>query len=347
MKEKRRKFFQKKKTSLIEKVSSLVDNLDGKQDDQFDFERFRLNLEKKRNHARKAFVKKHRKSLRWLKHRGLDLATLTQKGIRVGVAAMVLASLIAGYGIQGLEKSLEGVKGEKNQRVERRLSENELASSHSLVARLQKYLPTGVTDLDLKKTEEIAAELSDSFGFPIKSTLEGHILPSYYGFTGYEQHLLRYPGDATFYHAQSAADWEKYGTEGMAPSTGAWGYFSFSKEALSDDLVEAEKWYAVCQTFLIPGWNEHWAEYAEWYKYRKVIMVNVETGQACVCPLGDSGPATWTGKVFGASPEAMWALGLGTGPRRGKVLMFFVDDPKNLIPFGPVSPREVETLAEA
>lgn len=347
MKEKRRKFLQKKKTSLIEKVNSLVDRLDGKKDDQFDFERFRLNLEKKRDHARKVFVKKHRKSLRWLERRGLDFATLTQKGIRVGAAAMVLASLIAGYGIQGLEKRLTGVRGEKSERVERELSENDLALAHSLVARLQKYLPTEVSNLEPNDTEDIAAELSNSFGFPIKTTLEDHILPSYYGFTGYEQHLLRYPGDATFYHVQNAEEWEKYGTEGMAPSTGAWGYFAFSKEALSDDLVEAEKWYAVCQTFLIPGWDGHWAEYAEWYRYRKVIMVNVETGQACVCPLGDSGPATWTGKTFGASPEAMWALGLGTGPRRGKVLMFFVDDPKSLVPLGPISPREVETLAEA
>jgi hypothetical protein len=52
--------------------------------------------------------------------------------------------------------------------------------------------------------------------------------------------------------------------------------------------------------------------------------------------VADAGPAQFTGKHFGASPEAMKHLELNLGKRKGKVLLYFVNDPQGTIPLGPI-----------
>ena len=113
-----------------------------------------------------------------------------------------------------------------------------------------------------------------------------------------------------------------------------------SKEKLTPHLVETEKWYAVVQTLYLPDWNTRVKYLRDWYKYRRVFIVNTENGRAVVAAIADSGPAAWTGKHFGGSPEVMDYLG---GPRykKGPVVLFFVDDPENKIPLGPVEYNEV------
>jgi len=68
-----------------------------------------------------------------------------------------------------------------------------------------------------------------------------------------------------------------------------------------------------------------------------MLVVNPVNGNAVVCVIADAGPAEWTGKQFGASPEIMQSLDLNKGPRKGLILMMFVDDPDNKIPLGPVN----------
>ena len=66
-------------------------------------------------------------------------------------------------------------------------------------------------------------------------------------------------------------------------------------------------------------------------------------GNAVVADIADSGPAAWTGKQFGGSPEVMNYLG-GSRYKKGPVTVFFVDDPKNRVPLGPVEYNNVEAL---
>ena len=73
------------------------------------------------------------------------------------------------------------------------------------------------------------------------------------------------------------------------------------------------------------------------FKFRKMLLVNPNTGQAIVTVIGDAGPAEWTGKHLGGSPEVMYHLGLGSGSRKGGVLYFFIDDANDTIPLGPVT----------
>jgi hypothetical protein len=147
---------------------------------------------------------------------------------------------------------------------------------------------------------------------------------------------MRYPGDTMHTHPAVEKD-----DEGMAPGKGAWGYFARSKEELTPDLIETEKWYAVVQTLYLPDWNTRTRYLRDWYKYRKVLIVNTDNGNAVVAAIADSGPAAWTGKHFGGSPEVMNYLG---GPRykKGPVVLFFVDDPEHKIPLGPVDYNSVE-----
>ena len=123
----------------------------------------------------------------------------------------------------------------------------------------------------------------------------------------------------------------------MAPSTGAWGYFSNSHQDMTRQDVLREKYYIAVQTFLSPGFNENVREYMNFFKYRKMFLVNPQNGKAIVADIADSGPAAWTGKQLGGSPEVMKYLERVDGSGRGPVLYFFVDDPENKVPLGPVS----------
>ena len=99
---------------------------------------------------------------------------------------------------------------------------------------------------------------------------------------------------------------------------------------------QREKYYLAVQTFLSPGFAERVGEYRDFYRFRKMLVVNPKTGQAVVAVIGDAGPAAWTGKHLGGSPEVMDYLGREDGAKKGPVLYFFIDDAKDTIPLGPV-----------
>ena len=122
----------------------------------------------------------------------------------------------------------------------------------------------------------------------------------------------------------------------MAPGRGAWGYFASSREAMSDEDIGKEKYYIAVQTFLAPEFNARVAEYRDFFKYRKMLLVNPYTGKSIVAVIGDAGPAVWTGKHLGGSPEVMRYLGRVDGSLKGPVLFFFIDDPENTVPLGPI-----------
>jgi hypothetical protein len=178
--------------------------------------------------------------------------------------------------------------------------------------------------------------LTKRFGFNVAAEIDNKKLNRSYGMIGGEQHLYRYPGDTLEAHAKDTKDWAMYGGSGIAPGLGAWGYFAPSKSAFTPKDEERERWYIATQTFLSPGFAERVGEYRDFYKFRKMLLVNPKTGQAVVTDIADAGPAQWTGKHLGGSPEVMEAVGLAKGPRKGAVLYFFIDDPNDTIPLGPV-----------
>ena len=197
-----------------------------------------------------------------------------------------------------------------------------------LADELKTMIPEKPHPLDIEIEKNIGLLIERISGIKARGTLEGEHLNTTYGYIGYEQHLQRYPGDTIGQH-------DEFQEAGIAPGRGAWGYFAPTRTQMTPDLYRKEKYYAVVQTMYLPDWEGRLNYLRDWYKYRKVIIVNTQNGKAVVAAIADAGPAAWTGKHFGASPEAMNVIG-GPKYRKGPVIMFFVDDPNNEIPLGPV-----------
>lgn len=177
-----------------------------------------------------------------------------------------------------------------------------------------------------KKIEQLIYEY---WGIHAVPKLEGQQLNHSVGFIGAEQHLPRYPGD-------TLTEDDEYPESGITPATGAWSYFAPSQEQLTAEDIMKEKYYVAVQTLYLPEWNTNTVFLKNWYKYRKVLVVNTKNGKTIVCDIADAGPAKFTGKQFGGSPEVMGYLDLNKGMKKGEVLLFFIDDAANVVPLGPV-----------
>lgn len=206
-----------------------------------------------------------------------------------------------------------------------------------LITDLAKVLPREMRPLTPDEETGIASVLSDKFGINVSAQLDGKRLNRSYGLIGKEQHLARYPGDNMSTHFETQEEANLYGREGMAPGLGAWGYFTPSFEKFTQEDAEREKYYIAVQTFMVPDYVRRVAEYRDFFKFRKMLVVNPQNGKAVVAVIGDAGPAVWTGKHLGGSPEVMSYLERVDGAQRGPVLYFFIDDPNNLIPLGPTN----------
>lgn len=215
------------------------------------------------------------------------------------------------------------------------------SSNNALLAsELIDKLPRDVSKLSEEQDNAIIGLIKKDLGIDVKAEIDNKRLNRTYGVIGGEQHLYRYPGDTVQNHAHDAQDWAMFGSAGIAPGLGAYGYFAPSKEAMTPEIEQRERYYLAVQTFLSPGFAERVGEYRDFYRFRKMLVINPKTGQAVVAVIGDAGPAEWTGKHLGGSPEVMHELGLAGGPRKGPVLYYFLEDPDNKIPLGPIKLTE-------
>lgn len=205
-----------------------------------------------------------------------------------------------------------------------------LSSRQKVLGNLQEIIPHQPAKLSDEQAAKVESLIGENTNIPVKVVLEGQSLNHTVGYVGFEQHLYRYPGDTLAGH-------DEIQEAGIAPGLGAWGYFVKDSKDYSTKVYLQEKYYCVVQTLYLPNWDTDYKKLWDWYKFRKMLMVNPVNGQAVVCVVGDAGPADWTGKQFGASPEVMQNLDLNKGPRKGLVLLLFVDDPENKIPLGPVN----------
>ena len=202
---------------------------------------------------------------------------------------------------------------------------------------LKKVLPNEVRPLTADEEKNISEILIRDFGFNVTAESDGKRLNTAYGIIGQEQHLARYPGDNMFTHFDSSDQADKYWSYGMAPGLGAWRYFTDSSGVLTQKDIDREKYYIAVQTFLAPGFDSNSQEYNDFFKYRKMLVVNPQNGKAVVADIADAGPSPWTGKQLGGSPEVMSYLERFDGAQKGAVLYFFIDDPNDTIPLGPVN----------
>lgn len=206
-----------------------------------------------------------------------------------------------------------------------------------LIYDLKNVLTSEVRPLNTEEEQKVIEVLNRTFGMSVKAELSGIRLNTQYGLIGQEQHLARFPGDNIYSHFDSPEETANYLTYGMAPGLGAWRYFADSKESMTMEENLREKYYIAVQTFLVPGFSQDPKKLLDFFKYRKMLVVNPENGKAIVAIIGDSGPAAWTGKHLGGSPEVMRYLERYDGSKRGLVLFFFIDDPEGKVSLGTVN----------
>jgi hypothetical protein len=200
----------------------------------------------------------------------------------------------------------------------------------SLLAKaLDKILPSSSRVLTTDEENKLSQAIRQILGIKAVAELDGNRLNHQIGLIGLEQHLKRYPGDTL-----KGRDFPEVG---LAPQKPAWGYFAPSQARLASSQVDMEKYYVAVQTLYLKDWQARLKELRDWYRYRKVLVINPKTGAAVVAVIADAGPAKWTGKQFGGSPQVMHHLGLYPKKTSGQVVLLFVDDPANKIPLGPVN----------
>ncbi len=293
---------------------------------------FRDLLKLKSIEAKVNFEKKYPQAHQFLLDRGLEFYKLREHSAKLISAGALTGSLLLAppTGIGQLPSPTELSKSIDNLNTDK---EGEGLPQKDLIDTFKNMLPEKVRPLSREEEKRLEQVIKDITNIPAKASLEGEHLNTTYGYIGAEQHLKRYPGDILENHGP-------YYKEGIAPGLGAWGYFAKSKSELTPELIETEKWYAVVQTLYLPDWDTRHKFLYKWYKYRKVMVVNTVNGNAVVAAIADAGPAAFTGKHFGGSPEVMEYLG-GARYKKGAVLLFFVDDPENKVPLGPVKYNEL------
>src|SRR4030042_4491518 len=295
---------------------------EGKIDSEF----LRNKLKLKSLEARHSLFEKYPHVEKFFADKGLDLGKIREHSVKSITTGALTSTLLFsppmiaknGAALANIVKNLSDFEG----------VHTGAPQQEELLTSLRQILPQKVGPLGRAQEKTLEQVFKETIGVNTKATLEGEHLNATYGYIGAEQHLARYSGDSMTVHPKILQS-----DEGMAPGLGAWGYVPADKE----------KWYAVVQTLYLPDWGKRQPYLRDWYKYRKVLIVNTVNGNAVVADIADSGPAAWTGKQFGGSPEVMNYLG---GPRykKGPVIIFFVDDPENKVPLGPIDYNNVGAL---
>ncbi len=284
----------------------------------FQYEHLKKVWTKRHKELEKEIFEKHKDSIDWLSQNSKQFAVGSLAGL------FLLTSPI----IPKIPTAFSSASAEINKIIDKKIF---------LVYDLKNILPSEVRPLTEEEGVNVGEVLTRTYGFRVTPELEGKRLNTSYGLIGQEQHLKRYPGDNMLNHFDNQEDAEKYFKYGIAPGLGAWRYFANSQGEMTQKDIDREKYYIAVQTFLAPGFNENVREYVNFFKYRKMLVVNPQNGKAMVVVVGDAGPAKWTGKSLGGSPEVMTYLERYDGRQRGPVLYFFIDDPDDKIPLGPVS----------
>lgn len=291
-------------------------------------------LEKRRKDLFAEFSEQHKDTIQWLEEKGIDVEKALAKSAK-GALVSLAAGLVMLSGGSGVDQSVPKVDySAPDLEAVTLVSEltGKASVSPTLAVSLRKEIPKNTKVLNFETEKKLAETVSQIAGIKVTPELEGNRLNTSYGRIGLEQHLPRYSGEKMSDHLDNDPSEARYSRSGMTRNRGAFGYFASSRGNLTKEGIDQEKYYVVVQTFEIAGYKKN----ITWYKHRKVIVVNPENGRAVVGDIADSGPAKWTGKKFGGSPELMDHIGMYPGERKTPVLIFFVDDPTNSIKLGPL-----------
>lgn len=183
----------------------------------------------------------------------------------------------------------------------------------------------------LPAQEELYMEqqLTDMLGFEVMAELEGQRLNHSIGTMAALPHVRRFPTDSLDQHSF-------YHEAGLAKYRSAFGWFTELGQ-VTDQMKRNEQYFVAVQAPFVPSWHQGYGPLKEWYKFRKMLVINPVEAKAVVTVVGDFGPAQWMQYQFGASPEVVREANLWSMQSAGKVLLLFVNDVNNSIPLGSIS----------
>jgi hypothetical protein len=221
---------------------------------------FRQKLKLKQLEARNNFQTTFPKAHQFLLDSGVELGKVRQYSGKLLATTLLTGSLLlsAPTGAKPLPSSVE---------IQERIDngkDNSEPVQKKLIESLKEILPEKARPLSREEEKLLEQVFEKTIGIKAKGSLEGEHLNTTYGYIGAEQHLRRYPGDTIANHNTGSQTVLK---EGMAPGLGAWGYFAPSKDKLTPELEETEKWYAVVQTLYLKDWAKRQPYLRDWYKY--------------------------------------------------------------------------------
>lgn len=287
--------------------------------------------------AKNRFHKTHLNASQWLNDRGLDVEALKMAGKSAITATTLAGAVLTSQPVDA--RMAEKILG-LNNKEEKLVAEVTLEEHEEIMNKMAQMVKMPPGHLNREDELYLEQQISDMVGFEVTAELDGHRLNHSIGIMGGEQHLRRFPTDSLAQH-------DEYQQAGIAPNRGAFGWFTENGE-LTQQAIQREKYYFAVQTLYLPEWNQNHEELKPWYKYRKMIAINPADGMAAVGVVGDAGPAQWVGKQFGGSPEIIKDAKIWSKEARGRVILFFVDDPEDKVPLGIVDLNQIkEQLAQA
>lgn len=293
-----------------------------------DFDLLRSRLKLRSIVSEKKLHDKHPIAHRFFQNSGLRAGQIRQHAAKILTSGALASTLLLSAPI-----SLPVISAVTDAKTIRQslAPETSLAITQINLAKSLKEIlpPVGEWALSHDQENRISKKIRESFGLKAVPELDGNRLNNQYGRMGAEQHLPRFPGDSVEQH-------ETLQNKGITPGLGGWGYFAYSKDQMTPELYDNEKWYVAVQTLYLSDWNVKTKYYVDWFKYRKVVVVNPANGKTVIADVADAGPANWTGKHFGGSPEVMQYLGIDYGMQNHPVVLFFLDDPNHETRLGPV-----------
>lgn len=199
---------------------------------------------------------------------------------------------------------------------------------NSIINKMSELLQLPAGQLEEESELYLEQQLSDIFGFDVSATLEGQKLLFSTGIMKALPHLKRYPTDILENHTN-------YHEAGINRNRSAFGWFSGNAEP-DQITVSQEKYYISVPLYFQSDWSSQHTQLKQWYKFRKVIVINPAERIAVVGVVGDIGPTTYTRYQFGGSPELIHEGKIWSPKAAGKVLVLFLHDAENTIPAGPI-----------
>lgn len=162
-------------------------------------------------------------------------------------------------------------------------------------------------------------QISDILGFIVTSQDE-YLMPYNFGTMKAEPHLKTSPFDNLESHDFCLS-------AGLETNRSIFGYFG---------KKELEKYYISLPLNLVQGFEKDYQNIVSWFKHKKVVVINPNEQLAIVAVVGNTLSALPIQYQFGGSPELIIRGKIWSEKNKGKVMVFYVDDPSDKIPLGVI-----------